>query len=127
MHQVRGRVIAPRGIALFHIDFSRDGIADFQSSAFNLDPVDNQALNRRISISNNRTQISTTQLADIADLATALSIKRSLIQDNLTFAALRQGFSLMVALDQRQNSRFINSRSVVAFELRSCEVAAYSS
>ena len=46
MNQMRGRVIPSRSIALFDIDFSRDRVADFQSSFFNIDLVNDQTLSR---------------------------------------------------------------------------------
>ncbi len=52
MHQVRRRVIASRGIALFDVDFSRDCVANFQGALFNLDLMNDQALGGRVGVEN---------------------------------------------------------------------------
>ena len=58
-------------------------------------------------------------LPDIANLSTALGVERSLIENDFAFVAFVQRLNFIVAFDQRDNLRIINSRCFVAFELRS--------
>src|SRR5437588_7413635 len=59
MNQVGRRVIAPRRVTLFDIDFGSDRIANFQGSFFDCDLVDDKALRRRMSIDNLRNESGT--------------------------------------------------------------------
>src|SRR5215831_7350627 len=108
MHQVRCRVIAPRSIALRDIDFGRDRVTDLKRTCFNLNLMNNQALNRRIGVDNRRSEVRTIRgsgwarfgppgtargsdnLAHVADLAAALGIEGRLIEDDLTLIAFTQ-------------------------------------
>src|SRR5437762_13612742 len=101
MDQMRRRVIAPRRVAFFHIDFRSDRIAGLQSSFFDSDLVNDQTLCRRVSISYRRNQgtarceVSTirvsgwvNEVTHVSNLATGFRIKGCLIEDGFAFLAL---------------------------------------
>src|SRR5437764_14089556 len=131
MDQMRGRVIAPRGVAFFHIDFRSYRIAGFQSSFFDSDLVNDQTLCRRVSISYRRNQgtarceVSTirvsgwvNEVTHVSNLAARLSIEGSLIQNRFAFLALAQLCNFFIAADHSQHLRIIDSRCFIAAKER---------
>src|SRR5918993_21866 len=88
MHQVRCRMVAPRGVSLLDVNFSGHDIANFQTAFSNLYFVDDQTLCRRVSVDTVRDEVSTAgvaQPADVPNLSAAFCIEGSLIENNLPF------------------------------------------
>src|SRR5262244_4137899 len=94
MHQMCRGVIAPRRIALLDIDFRCDRVADFDCTFFNFDLMNDQTLHGRIGVNNLCDEGSTTcvsrwvkQNPYIANLSTAFSVERRLIENHFSFVS----------------------------------------
>src|SRR5215207_456460 len=119
MHQVSRSVVTTRRVTFFHINFSRDQIANFQTPFLNLNLVNDQALRGRESVIDNRQSSRwTNEYTDVSNLTTTLSIERRLIENNLALLAFVQRIDL-IAFDYGDNLRIRNGRSLITLEDRS--------
>ena len=106
MDKMRRRVIASRRIARVDIDFGSDRVADFERAFFDLDLVNDQALDGRVGISHARdvarascaylrsSRRALDDRADISNLAAALGIERRLIEHDAAFIAFTSAQTL---------------------------------
>src|SRR2546429_2371943 len=83
VHQVRRRVVAPRGVALLGVYNSGDGIEDAQTSALDFDAVDDETADGyRWCIKDSRVRRAGDEHAGVADLTAGLCVEGRAVEND---------------------------------------------